>query len=298
MSSLYSIAFYAERNRVAFKTGTAIADSLEQAKEQGRDTALKLWAVDDGWHGHECSAQEIRQVVPGLYSVALFAENEKRFRVNAGSVVATSLDKAKSLGLDKAMQLWPPDDGWYGHQCLEGEVKQEMAGQIPSKEQESDSKIIGTSAVGKDVAYSALRRLAKVDTSKIQEVVASQVELLFVYHNLVLDQARRSFLWALIAAGVGLTFFLAAVGFLLLQQSQPLSVVSLISGALVEVISGINFYLYGKTSAQLADFQIRLDMTQRFMLANSICESLDGDAKNQARSELVKAIAGIAPPQK
>ena len=36
MSSLYSIAFYAERNRVAFKTGTAIADSLEQQKSGER----------------------------------------------------------------------------------------------------------------------------------------------------------------------------------------------------------------------------------------------------------------------
>ena len=112
----------------------------------------------------------------GLYSVALFAENEKRFRVNAGSVVATSLDKAKSLGLDKAMQLWPPDDGWYGHQCLEGEVKQEMAGQIPLKEQESDSKILEHLPSGR-MWLTLLRRLAKVDTSKIQ-VVASQVELL------------------------------------------------------------------------------------------------------------------------
>ena len=64
-----------------------------------------------------------------------------------------SLDKAKSLGLDKAMQLWPPDDGWYGHQCLEGEVKRN--GWTDSLEGQDLIQDYWTSAVGKDVAYSA-----------------------------------------------------------------------------------------------------------------------------------------------
>jgi hypothetical protein len=58
----------------------------------------------------------------------------------------------------------------------------------------------------------------------------------------------------------------------------------------VEVISGVNFYLYGKTTTQMAEFQSRLDMTQRFLLANSICENLDGDFKQNTRSQLVLKI--------
>lgn len=139
-----------------------------------------------------------------------------------------------------------------------------------------------------------LDRLSKADRDDVQEIAASQIELLSAYHNLVLDQARRSFRWALVAAGVGLAFFLGAVGFLLLRELQNVAVVSLISGALIEVISGINFYLYGKTSVQLADFQTRLDVTQRFLLANSICESLEGDYKQKARSELIRTIAGVS----
>jgi len=65
-----------------------------------------------------------------------------------------------------------------------------------------------------------------------------------------------------------------------------------ISGALVELIAGINFYLYSRCVSQLADFHVRLDLTQRFLLANSICEGLDGDFKQQARSDLVRALAG------
>lgn len=144
-----------------------------------------------------------------------------------------------------------------------------------------------------NVVYGSLDRLSKADRADVQEIAASQIGLLTAYHTLVLDQARRSFGWALIAAGVGLAFFLAAVGFLVYQQLANAALVSLVSGAVVEVISGINFYLYGKTSAQLAEFQNRLDATQRFLLANSICESLKGETKQQARWELIRAIAGV-----
>lgn len=142
------------------------------------------------------------------------------------------------------------------------------------------------------VISESLDRLSKADRADVQEIAASQIELLSAYYNLVLEQARRSFKWALVAAGVGLGFFLGSVVFLLLRQFHNVAVVSLISGSLVEAIAGINFYLYGRTSDQLADFHARLDATQRFLLANSICESLEGEFKERARSDLVRTIAG------
>ena len=102
---------------------------------------------------------------------------------------------------------------------------------------------------------------------------------------------QGSFKWALVAGSLGLAFFFAAVTFLLTQQDQSIATVSAIGGALVEVISGILFYLYGKTTTQLADFQQRLAQTQRFLLANAICESLEGEEKQKARSSLVQTIA-------
>lgn len=136
-------------------------------------------------------------------------------------------------------------------------------------------------------------RLSKAKPGDILEIAASQIEILDSYYREVLGQARRSFGWAIAAAGVGLLFFLAAVGFLLVSQSQGVANISLISGGLVEVISAINFYLYAKTSAQLAEFHTRLDGTQRFLLANSLCESLEGDFKQRARLELIRKIAGM-----
>lgn len=139
----------------------------------------------------------------------------------------------------------------------------------------------------------SLDQLSKADRSDVQTIAASQIQLLSAYYNLVLEQAKRSFTWALIAAALGLIFFIAAVSFVIYQQSQSAAVISLVSGALIEFISGINFYLYGKTSAQLTGFQARLDTTQRYLLANSMCEGLDGDIKQNTRADLIRAVAGI-----
>ena len=67
--------------------------------------------------------------------------------------------------------------------------------------------------------------------------------------------------------------------------------ISSISGGIVEVIAGLNFWLFGRTATQLDLFHIRLEQTLRFLLANSVCENPGNDARDSARSELVRLIA-------
>lgn len=137
----------------------------------------------------------------------------------------------------------------------------------------------------------AIANVAQADPGNIQQVAASQLSIINSYYQSVLQQAQQSFRWALVAAGIGLLFFLAAIGFLVFQQSTSISNISIISGALIEVISAINFYLYSRASVQLASFHNRLDTTQRFLLANSVCENLEGEIKHITRASLVEIIA-------
>jgi len=139
----------------------------------------------------------------------------------------------------------------------------------------------------------SIDQLVEADTGDIQKVAASQIGLLTGFYNAVLAQARRSFNWALIAAGTGLVFFIGAVVFLLTIQSSSIATISVIGGAIVEVIAGVNFYLYNKTTAQLAEFHQRLERTQRFLLANSIAESLENEQKQETRAALVRTIAAL-----
>ena len=62
----------------------------------------------------------------------------------------------------------------------------------------------------------------------------------------------------------------------------------------MQAIAGLNFWLYGKTAQQLDAFHLRTDQTQRFLLANSVCESLSDTQRDAARSNLISVM--IASP--
>lgn len=138
----------------------------------------------------------------------------------------------------------------------------------------------------------ALQRLSDASNDDVKAIAASQIELLSRFYDLSLSQAGRSFRWALIASVVGLLFFLAAIAFFLWRQSGELSMITLVGGAMIEFIAGVNFFLYGKTLTQLTLFQGRLEVTQRFLLANSLCESLGNDWKDRTRAGLISQLAG------
>ena len=136
----------------------------------------------------------------------------------------------------------------------------------------------------------SIERLSKAAPSNVQEIAASQLQLMAGYHETALAQSRRSFFWALIGAGVGLIFFMVAAGFALYTGNAAAAIIPVISGAVVEAVAGIAFFLYGKTTVQLGDFHSRLETLQRYLLANSICEGLEGDERNKGA---VARVVGI-----
>jgi hypothetical protein len=137
----------------------------------------------------------------------------------------------------------------------------------------------------------SIARLSAANPKDVQQIAASQLDLLSAYYGAALAQSRRSFSWALIGSGIGLAFFVTAVALVLRNGIAAGSVVPLVSGAIVNVVSSIGFYLYGKSSSQLSAFHSSLDAQQRYLLANSICESLEGEVRNTARAALIQEIS-------
>jgi len=136
----------------------------------------------------------------------------------------------------------------------------------------------------------AQQLVAGLDPAKIQAVAASQVVMSERSYTTVLHHAQRLFRWALVAAGAGVIFFLVAVALLLVQPSVNGAVISLISGGTLEALAVLNFCLYGRVFNQLRAFDERLDRTQQYLLANSLCENLRGDVKQATQIELIRAM--------
>ena len=128
------------------------------------------------------------------------------------------------------------------------------------------------------------------DTKKILNI---QMEMAGNYYKSVLRQANISFISALIFAGIGVLIFFSTIVFM--EFGKPGSIttagISVIGGVLVQVLSGINFYMCGRASTQLLTFHKSLDRLQNFVLANSICEGSGEKEKAVTCSQLVLIIA-------
>jgi hypothetical protein len=145
-----------------------------------------------------------------------------------------------------------------------------------------------------DVVAEALSQLATAKSGEVQRIAAAQWRILDNYYNTALSQAKASYRWASAIAVVGAFFFLAAATLTILDTARELATIGAIGGTLVEVVSGIGFYLYGRTAAQLADFHRRLHQTHLFMLANSVCDSLDDPQRQASRAGVIQSIGAYA----
>ncbi len=140
----------------------------------------------------------------------------------------------------------------------------------------------------------AVQEVAKADPNNIQEVAASQLSIINSYYQSGLEQSQQSFRWSLIWGGVGLCFLIASVTFLLFRQSVEVAYASGIGGAFMEVFAGTYLYLYKHASDQLAAFRVSLESTQRLLLANSMCEKLEGEIEQKTRAELIQLMVDSA----
>jgi hypothetical protein len=133
--------------------------------------------------------------------------------------------------------------------------------------------------------------VAKVEPGNVHQIAALHTSMILDYYRDVRRQAQQSFIAALVAAIVGTLFFLYAT-WSVTRSENPWTNISLISGALIEVISAINFYLYSRAARQFAIFHVCLERTNRFLLANSMSENLTcKDLRDEARLQLIDLIA-------
>jgi len=135
----------------------------------------------------------------------------------------------------------------------------------------------------------ACDEIATSEPGDTQKIASLMQQMSLDYYADVRKQAQQSFGSALVAAAIGTLFFLYAVwrGMELDHRAW----IGLIAGALVQVISAINFHLYGRAAHQFASFHICLERTNRFLLANTLCEKLESPLQDQVRKELIQIVA-------
>jgi len=138
---------------------------------------------------------------------------------------------------------------------------------------------------------------SSIKTTKPGDVLAiagEQTKLLAQYYEEALHEAQRAFWMAAITGVVGIVFFVGAVILLLHGIGGGVTTVSVLAGAIAEVISGVSLSIYAGARRQLFAFLQVLEQMQRFLLAHEMCNSLTGEARAAAFAKVIDMVAGGA----
>jgi hypothetical protein len=110
-----------------------------------------------------------------------------------------------------------------------------------------------------------------------------------LYYRGALSQANHSFWGAQGFAILGTALFLVGGAMWMRQHREPHGLAALV-GLGLQVISGLNFYLYRKATKQFELFHVCLERMGRYLMANSVCASIQDPGK---RDEARTALAGV-----
>jgi hypothetical protein len=187
------------------------------------------------------------------------------------------------------------DEDWHGGAVAGTGIRRGLGISIGRNGLADTLEAAATGHLNRDFAHviPSIDRLAKADPKDVQQVAASQLQLMIACHRIDATQARRCFFWALVAAGMGFLLFLLAALASIASGSVVAAFVLVLSGCAMEAVAGLLFGLYSRSAAESRDFHGRLEAVQRHILANSICEGLSGDRKEQTRAELARKVANI-----
>lgn len=139
---------------------------------------------------------------------------------------------------------------------------------------------------------SIVNRISETDPSDIQQNAANQIKLLEKYHEDGLKQAKTSFIWALILSILSLLCLMVTLYLLIISDSpNVINILTAVGTIFSQFLAGTQFYLYNQSRKQLTYYHQQMNQIQKFLLANSVAESLEGEAKEKSRTELVRLIA-------
>jgi hypothetical protein len=126
------------------------------------------------------------------------------------------------------------------------------------------------------------------DEKDILEIMIRNVKELKEYYVINKQQARNSFSAALLISVLG--FFLFSTGIIintLFQRSNDIIIFTTISGSIIEIISGLFFWLYNKAIKQINIFHESLQDTQKYLTAIQLSDRMTEEKRDLVYSFII-----------
>lgn len=115
-------------------------------------------------------------------------------------------------------------------------------------------------------------KIDNAENDNVLEIMLKNVKELREYYVISKQQARKSFSAALFICFFGICIYLLGI-IAFVWFEKDISIISVISGTVVEVIAGLFFWLYKEATKQLSIYHQRLGATERYLIVyQMICE--------------------------
>lgn len=107
------------------------------------------------------------------------------------------------------------------------------------------------------------------------------------YFKISKTQAKSSFWFSVISCIVGLLALVVGIYGIVILKDASISVISLISGAISELISGTVFWVHNKSALQLNHYYDALHENEKFLSAVNIADKLSDEKREEVLVEII-----------
>lgn len=141
--------------------------------------------------------------------------------------------------------------------------------------------------VQKEISASRVR--LEEGAKDIVSLMIDNVSELKGYYVISKRQANRAFSATLIICVLGFVVFVSGIAANVFAKQNVL-VYTTLSGSIIEIISGLFFWLYKRTIAQLNLYHERLGATEKYLIAMQLAEKVSSDKKDETYRYLIESI--------
>lgn len=109
------------------------------------------------------------------------------------------------------------------------------------------------------------------------------------YYIISKRQANKSFILAIISCVLGV--FIYMCGFLIVAfLDKNITILTTISGTVVELIAGLSFWMYSKSLKQLNEYHRRLSSTEKYLTSIQMADKLESSEREKMYRWIIERV--------
>lgn len=124
------------------------------------------------------------------------------------------------------------------------------------------------------------------EDANVIDLMLKNVSELREYYVISKNQARRSFSAALTICFLGIVIYSFGIVSVIFFKADA-TIITLIAGTIVEIISGLFFWLYVQASKQLDIYHKRLGATEKYLTAMQLVEKISEQRRDYQYEKLI-----------